>query len=136
MSATNPSTKLQIERGTATEPEMKTAKLFMNGRSQAVRLPKEFRFEGTEVRIRRDPETGEVVLSEPPSLPVTGVLTGQEMLKSVDRGRFPDDFIAHRRAYAAGSSWQDLFAEWDALASPDDEPLERSHTPPIERDFF
>lgn len=28
------------------------AKLFRNGRSQAVRLPKEFRFEGTEVRIR------------------------------------------------------------------------------------
>jgi antitoxin VapB len=28
------------------------AKLFRNGRSQAVRLPKEFRFEGSEVRIR------------------------------------------------------------------------------------
>lgn len=32
---------------------MTTAKLFQNGRSQAVRLPKEFRFEGTEVRICR-----------------------------------------------------------------------------------
>jgi antitoxin VapB len=31
----------------------KRAKLFRNGASQAVRLPKEFRFEGTEVRIRR-----------------------------------------------------------------------------------
>ena len=30
-----------------------TAKLFQNGRSQAVRLPREFRFEGGEVRIRR-----------------------------------------------------------------------------------
>jgi len=29
------------------------AKLFSNGRSQAVRLPKEFRFEGKEVRVRR-----------------------------------------------------------------------------------
>jgi antitoxin VapB len=29
------------------------AKLFVNGRSQAVRLPKEFRFEGNEVRVRR-----------------------------------------------------------------------------------
>ena len=36
-----------------------TAKLFKNGRSQAVRLPAEFRFEGTEVNIRRDPETGD-----------------------------------------------------------------------------
>ena len=32
---------------------MKKAKLFMNGRSQAVRLPKEFRFEGSEVLIKR-----------------------------------------------------------------------------------
>jgi antitoxin VapB len=30
-----------------------TAKLFMHGRSQAVRLPKEFRFEGTEVRVSK-----------------------------------------------------------------------------------
>ncbi len=39
-----------------------TAKLFMTGRSQAVRLPKEFRFEGKEVRIRRE---GNGVLLEP-----------------------------------------------------------------------
>ena len=41
---------------------MGVAKLFMTGQSQAVRLPKEFRFEGTEVEIRRDEMTGEVVL--------------------------------------------------------------------------
>ena len=41
-----------------------TAKLFTTGRSQAVRLPKEFRFEGKEVSIRRDPATGDVVLSK------------------------------------------------------------------------
>lgn len=38
----------------------KTAKLFWSGRSQAVRLPKEFRFEGQEVNIRR--EGGRVIL--------------------------------------------------------------------------
>jgi len=38
------------------------AKLFRNGRSQAVRLPREFRFEGNEVRIRK---VGEGVLLEP-----------------------------------------------------------------------
>ena len=32
---------------------MKTAKLFINGRSQAVCLPKEFRFEGDEVYVKR-----------------------------------------------------------------------------------
>ncbi len=42
---------------------MQTAKLFKNGRSQAVRLPAEFRFEGDEVSIRRDPDTGDVILS-------------------------------------------------------------------------
>ncbi len=41
----------------------RNAKLFMNGRSQAVRLPSEFRFEGDEVGIRKDPETGDVILS-------------------------------------------------------------------------
>lgn len=32
---------------------MKTAKLFQNGQSQALRLPKEFRFEGEEVYIKK-----------------------------------------------------------------------------------
>ncbi|MBI2383280.1 MAG: AbrB/MazE/SpoVT family DNA-binding domain-containing protein [Gammaproteobacteria bacterium] len=41
----------------------KTAKLFSNGRSQAVRLPAEFRFEGDEVYIRKDAVTGDVILS-------------------------------------------------------------------------
>jgi antitoxin VapB len=39
-----------------------TAKVFWSGRSQAVRLPKEYRFEGSEVRIRR---MGHAVLLEP-----------------------------------------------------------------------
>jgi antitoxin VapB len=39
-----------------------TAKLFMSGRSQAVRLPKEFRFEGTEVRVSK---VGDKVILEP-----------------------------------------------------------------------
>jgi len=41
------------------------AKLFTTGGSQAVCLPAEFRFEGDEVDIRRDPVTGDVVLSQP-----------------------------------------------------------------------
>jgi antitoxin VapB len=43
------------------EPAKKTAKLFQNGKSQAVRLPKEFRFEGEEVYIRKQGD--EVILS-------------------------------------------------------------------------
>ena len=44
----------------------RTAKLFQNGRSQAVRLPSDFRFEGNEVFIRKDPATGDVILSRRP----------------------------------------------------------------------
>jgi antitoxin VapB len=42
------------------------AKLFKHGRSQAVRLPKEFRMPGTEVRVRR---IGQGVLLEPVGTP-------------------------------------------------------------------
>ena len=54
----------------------KTAKLFRNGRSQAVRLPREFRFEGDEVRIR---QLGDGVLLEPQ---ITDV---QEWFAQLDR---------------------------------------------------
>jgi antitoxin VapB len=48
------------------------AKLFAHGRSQAVRLPKEFRFEGTEVYVRRVGD--EVVLSSRPRAPVSALI--------------------------------------------------------------
>jgi antitoxin VapB len=44
----------------------RTAKLFLNGRSQAVRLPADFRFAGREVFIRQDETTGDVILSRRP----------------------------------------------------------------------
>lgn len=44
---------------------MPKAKLFSNGGSQGVRLPAEFRFEGDDVDVRRDPLTGDVILSKP-----------------------------------------------------------------------
>lgn len=46
--------------------QTRTAKLFKNGASPAVRLPMEFRFEGEEVFITRDEATGGVVLSTRP----------------------------------------------------------------------
>lgn len=64
---------------------MDIAKLFLNGRSQAVRLPREYRFEGTEVFIKRVGKT--VVL-----IPVTE--SWQTMIDSLDL--FSDDFLASR----------------------------------------
>jgi len=55
------------------------AKLFRNGRSQAVRLPKEFRFEGDEVRIRR---MGNGVLLEPKEVDVKAWLRKLDEFRS------------------------------------------------------
>jgi antitoxin VapB len=51
---------------------MTVAKLFTHGGSQAVRLPKEFRFEGTEVHVRH--VGGEVVLSARPLAKVQSLI--------------------------------------------------------------
>lgn len=66
-----------------------TAKLFITGRSQAVRLPREFRFQGSEVFIRRDSQTGEVVLSPKPA-------SWQEFFELADRVNIPSDFMTER----------------------------------------
>ena len=71
----------------------RTAKLFRNGSSQAVRLPAEFRFAGDEVRIRRDPETGEVVLS-----PITA--SWEEFFAQRERTPERRGFLARRRDHA------------------------------------
>jgi antitoxin VapB len=46
---------------------LQTAKVFTNGRSQAVRLPLEYRFQTSEVFIRRNPISGDVILSNKPN---------------------------------------------------------------------
>ena len=87
MSVTNASPR----RPVAVDPwQPRMAKLFKNGGSQAVRLPKEFQFEGTEVEIRRNPETGEVVLSPGSAQPVR---TMQEWFDRFDALEIPDDFL-------------------------------------------
>lgn len=65
-----------------------TAKVFMTGRSQAVRLPIEYRFQGSEVFIRRDPITGDVVLSPKP-------LSWRDFFLLADQA-VPADFMADR----------------------------------------
>jgi antitoxin VapB len=72
----------------------RTAKIFMNGRSQAVRLPAEFRFDSEEVLIRRDDKTGDVILSEKPKRPPNWD-SFFEALKEAD---IPADFLdkSHR----------------------------------------
>ncbi len=64
---------------------MKTAKLFRNGESQAVRLPKEFRFDGQEVFIKR---VGDAVVLLPKSR------SWASLVESLDK--FPADFMSER----------------------------------------
>jgi antitoxin VapB len=45
------------------------ARVFRNGRSQAVRIPAEYRFKSEQVYIERDPATGALILSEKPLRP-------------------------------------------------------------------
>jgi len=66
--------------------EMKRAKLFRNGQSQAVRLPKEFRFEGDFVYVKK---SGNAVVL----LPAKGIW--DTLVGSLDK--FSDDFMADRK---------------------------------------
>ena len=67
-----------------------TAKLFRNGRSQAVRLPADFRFSGSEVYVRRDEATGDVILSRRPD-------SWQDFFDLTAGLDLPEDFLTNRR---------------------------------------
>jgi antitoxin VapB len=64
---------------------MKKAKLFVNGQSQAVRLPKEFRFEGKEVYIKK---VGKLIMLLPINNPWASLLNSLN--------QFSDDFMETR----------------------------------------
>lgn len=62
------------------------AKLFINGRSQAVRLPLAYRFDSKEVFIHKDPLTGDVILSRKPA-------TWDDFFNTLKNANVPDDFL-------------------------------------------
>ncbi len=64
-----------------------TAKVFMTGRSQAVRLPAEFRFDKREVYIRRDEKTGDVILSRRPG-------SWADVFALLDETDVPENFLS------------------------------------------
>jgi len=64
---------------------MQTAKIFINGRSQAVRLPKDFRFAGEDVYIKK---VGKMVILIPRDDPWSS------LINSLDQ--FTDDFMESR----------------------------------------
>jgi antitoxin VapB len=66
------------------------ARVFYSGRSQAVRIPAEFRFTSDEVFVRRDPQSGDLILSESPAK------TWREIFAALDEAGVPDDFLTDR----------------------------------------
>lgn len=76
---------------------MDTAKIFQNGKSQAIRLPKEYRFRGTQVYVKR---VGNAVVLIPEHD------SWQTLLDSLEL--FSDDFMAERQQPAAQTR-DDLF---------------------------
>ena len=87
----------------------KTAKIFKNGRSQAVRLPAEFRFDGDEVFIRRDENTGDIILSEK-SQRRANLLKFFELLDKTD---VPDDFLSPEERRSLPETTRDPFEGWE-----------------------
>ncbi|HLH33303.1 MAG TPA: hypothetical protein VKX41_01425 [Alloacidobacterium sp.] len=65
------------------------ARVFMSGRSQHVRIPAEYRFTSNEVFIRRDPQSGDLILSQAPG-------DWPEIYAALDAADFPEDFLADR----------------------------------------
>lgn len=66
-------------------------KLFTNGASQAVRLPAEFRFAGTEIYATRDDATGDVLLSSRPR-----IAAWEDFFREMEGVAVPEDFMAER----------------------------------------
>ena len=72
-----------------------TAKIFTNGRSQAVRLPAAYRFDTKEVFIRQDAQTGDVILSSRPTTwdgffaALQGVDVAADFLSTEERNQTP-----------------------------------------------
>jgi antitoxin VapB len=81
-----------------------TAKVFTNGRSQAVRLPAAFRFDTKEVFIRRDEKSGDVILSRRPD----NWDSFFELLAEVE---VPPDFM-DPATRDQGEQNRDPFADW------------------------
>lgn len=81
-----------------------TAKIFMHGRSQAVRLPAAYRFNAKEVFIRQDPETGDVILSRKPT-------TWDGFFAVLKEAQVPDDFLGVSERHQETSD-RDPFEGW------------------------
>lgn len=88
--------------------QVKMAKLFKNGASQAVRLPAEFRFDADEVYISRDEKTQDVILSTKP-----GTRVWEEFFESMRGVEIPEDWMKDRPMNRIPTTDRTRFSEDD-----------------------
>jgi antitoxin VapB len=88
-----------------------TAKLFVNGRSQAVRLPAAYRFDTHEVFIRKDPVTGDVILSRRPD-------DWNGFLAATKNVQVPEDFLSTAERLTHGHTDTQERDPFDLVSSP------------------
>ena len=69
--------------------QLAKARVFMSGRSQAVGIPADFRFSSEEVYVRRDPQNGDLILSQAPA-------TWTEVFAALDSASFSENFLEDR----------------------------------------
>ena len=86
-----------------------TAKIFKNGRSQAVRLPAEFRFDADEVFIRRDETTGDIILSEKDARQKSW----EKFLELRKTTKVPEDFLSPKERRSLPETDRDPFEGWE-----------------------
>ncbi len=78
----------------------------MSGRSQHVTIPAECGFRSSEVPIRRDPHTGDMILSEGPG-------TWAEIFAALDAAHAPDDFLSEAERDRRPPASRPAIDDWD-----------------------
>ena len=92
-----------------------TAKVFTNGNSQAIRLPKAFRVDVDEMWIARNEVTGEITL-KPKDTETLRQRRLDALMAAIAENPLPDDFLSD--ASRQNKPPQNPFADWEAPTAP------------------
>ena len=92
-----------------------TAKVFTNGHSQAIRLPKAFRVDVDEMWIARNEVTGEISL-KPKDTETLRKRRLDALMAAIADNPLPDDFLSD--ASRQNKPPKNPFADWEATTAP------------------
>jgi antitoxin VapB len=92
-----------------------TAKVFTNGHSQAIRLPKAFRVDVDEMWIARNEVTGEITL-KPKDTETLRQRRLDALMAAIAENPLPDDFLSD--ASRKNKPPNNPFADWEAPSAP------------------